>query len=139
MNGCVVELTGAGRVALHWLQRPQRVLLGVAVLWVFSAADLSLTLTERSRTFFTELNPLAAMLLTLSPEAVIVFKTALVMIGSAILLSNRMHVCAEYGCWLLVSVAGAVGLRWWMYYQHVMATFNDPAVWNGPMIALAGH
>ncbi len=130
-------LIRAGQAVVHWLRRPQRVLLGVAVLWVFSAADLSLTLTERSRAFFTELNPLAASLLAQSPGGIIIFKTALVMLGSAILLSNRMHVCAEYGCWLLVSVSCAVGLRWWMYYQHVLETFNDPAVWNDPMIALA--
>jgi len=124
------------RVRFRWLIRPRRILLGVAALWVLNVFDLGYTLLETSRSGFVELNPVAARLVGGPDRLLVLYKTALVGVGSVILLALRRHRLAEMTCWLLLAVYALVGIRWNVYYNHLMTTPSDPAEAGRPYVRM---
>jgi Domain of unknown function (DUF5658) len=121
------ELRGVALQTANWLDRPRRVLLVLAVIWVLNAFDLCFTMIEAHGRHFRELNPLAEMLLH-NPDALVAFKTSLVAIGSTILLTFRSRRIAELSCWFMLATYLYVGLRWWDYYEQLAFIQQDPAV-----------
>lgn len=113
---------------IAWLERPRRVLIVLALVWVINFFDLNFTLIESQRHFFKELNPVAAPLLH-SSSSLVLYKAALILIASVILLSHARQRIAELGAWLALSIYGYVGCCWWLYYGHVSETLNDPVVY----------
>jgi len=118
------ERTGRG---FRRLTRPRRILLALAAVWVLNVFDLGFTLLETTRQHFVEVNPVAATLLH-DPAALTAYKSALVCIGSAILLCYRRERVSEMGAWFLLCTYLAVGLRWHAYYEDVFDSLSDPAV-----------
>jgi hypothetical protein len=121
---------------LPWLNRPRRVLLALACVWVLNACDLSFTLLESTRRSFHELNPVAVHLIG-EPMLVVAYKVALVVFGSSILLALSRHRLAELSTWFLVAAYAYVAVRWAVYFEHMLETLNDPAI-DMTTLALGG-
>ena len=117
-----------------WLTRPRRILLVLGAVWVINVFDLGYTLLESMRKDFVEVNPVAAQLVGTSPSELILYKTALVVTGSVILLVHRRHRIAELGCWFLLGAYLFVAIRWWLYYEHLLEALANPAVNVDPLI-----
>ena len=117
-----------------WLSRPRRVLLVLAAVWVINVFDLGYTLIESLYSGFIEMNPVAAKLIGASPVVLVSYKTALLAVSSTILLVYRRYRVAELGCWFLLAVYVHVAVCWWLYYEHRLACFDDPAVNVDPII-----
>jgi hypothetical protein len=114
--------------SFRWLSRPRRVLLVLAAVWVINVFDLGYTLLESLHGDFVERNPVAARLMGTSPAVLVSYKTALLMISSAILLIFRRHRVAELGCWFLLTTYLYVAICWVVYYEHRLTTLQDPTV-----------
>jgi hypothetical protein len=110
------------------------VLLVLAAVWVINIFDLGYTLAESLYSGFVEMNPVAARLIGASPVVLVGYKTALLAISSTILLIYRRYRVAELGCWFLLAVYVHVGVCWWLYYEHRLASLEDPAVNVDPII-----
>jgi hypothetical protein len=108
------------RRGFGWLTRARRVLLALAAVWVLNIFDLGFTLVESSHGHFTELNPIAASILSRPDYFLIAFKLGLLTLGSIILLVLREHRLAELGCWLLLAAYLYVGARWYAYYYCLL-------------------
>ncbi len=117
-----------------WLSRPRRVLLVLAAVWVINVFDLGYTLAESLYSGFIEMNPLAAKLVAGPPAVLVSYKTALLTVSSTILLIHRRHRVAELGCWFLLGVYLYVAVCWWLYYEHRLASFDDPAINVDPVV-----
>lgn len=109
-------------------------LLALAAVWVINVFDLGYTLLESFHNEFVEMNPFAARLIGASPGALVIYKSVLLTISSTILLMYRRHRVAELGCWFLFAVYLHVAVCWWLYYEHRLASFDDPAVNIDPLI-----
>lgn len=109
------------------LNRPRRVMLLLAAVWVLNAFDLCFTIIESSGRFFRELNPMAAQLLD-TPVALATYKVSLVFMGSFILLKYRRRRISELGCWFLLFTYSYLWVRWAEYYDHLTVTLSDPCV-----------
>jgi hypothetical protein len=120
----------------RWLIRPRRVLLLLTAVWIVNIFDLGYTLLESIRRDFIEVNPLAAKLVGASPEALVVYKAALVVVSSAILLAHRRQRIAELACWFLFAIHLYVGICWARYYEDMLETLIDPAVNSDPLIGI---
>ncbi len=114
--------------AFSWLVRPRRVLLLLGAIWLLNAFDLAYTLGESERRTFREMNPLAAQLVKAPPAHLITYKSALVAVGSGLLLALRRERVAELACWFVLAVYCAVAIRWWIYFEHMLEAVVDPAV-----------
>lgn len=112
----------------NWLNRPRRVLLALAAIWIINVFDLGYTLQESLSSCFVELNPLAARLIGASPATLIAYKTLLIVGSSTILLLHRRQRVTELACWLLLSVYLCVAGCWQTYYEHRLVALDDPAV-----------
>ncbi len=99
------------------LTRPRRVLLALGAIWVISVFDLTFTLLERDNPAFTELNPLAAALLTGPTQLITAFKFGLLTLGSVIFIVLRKRRPTELACWFLLAAKVYVALRWYAYYD----------------------
>ena len=101
--------------------RTRRVLMLLAGVWALSAFDLGFTLHQAPAKYFTEMNPVAALLLDGPPVVVVVYKFGLLGVGSAILYWLRRHSIAELACWFLLTACFYVTVRWYVYYRGVLA------------------
>lgn len=111
----------------RYFARSRRVLYVLAAVWVLNVFDLQYTLIESPHQHFVEMNPVAARLLDRPPVFLVTYKTALVLVGSVILLKLRRYGAAEVGCWCVLAAYAMVALCWQQYYIHAMETFGDPA------------
>lgn len=118
----------------RWLTRPRRVLLTLAAVWVINVFDLGYTLLESLTATFIEMNPVAARLIAASPLVLVAYKVALILISSTILLIHRRKRLTELACWLLLAVYIGVAGCWRTYYDHRLASLDDPAVNVEPLI-----
>lgn len=101
------------------LNRSKRVLLVLVAVFLLNGFDLFFTLDQAQAAHFVELNPIAAQLLE-NPQALILYKFALLGIGSAIIIWFRRHSVAEWAAWFLLAACIYVGLRWHSYYEALM-------------------
>lgn len=117
-----------------WLNRPRRVLLALAAVWVISVFDLGYTLAEHGESDFVELNPLAAHLLRGPAHNVMAYKFGLLGLATAILVGLRRYAVAELACWFLLAVKVYVALRWLSYFDCLLRGYVDPLIaapWTG--------
>lgn len=108
--------------------RPQRVLLILCVVWVFSGFDLAYTQSNLMRGNFIELNPLAAMIVQNAVGGLTTYKFTMLTLGSAILYWLRTNWKAEAGTWVVLGVHGALMIWWACYHDAVAICVNDPTV-----------
>lgn len=95
--------------------RARRVLLLVLAIWVFNLFDLNFTLLACRIGGFEELNPLARTFIA-SDEALVIYKFAMVIPGTLILLFFRRRLSTEIGCWLLFAAHMGLSGMWVAYY-----------------------
>ncbi len=105
------------------LTRPRRVLWLLAAVWVLNGFDLGFTMVAHAYGHFTELNPIAADLLSQPWYYVTAFKFISLSAGSVILLMLSRHQVAELGSWLLLTAYVFVALRWYDYFGGML---DDP-------------
>lgn len=109
--------------------------MALAGIWVLGVFDLAFTLHEALSPCFTEMNPVAAWLLTQPGYMIIAYKFTMLGVGSLILLYLRMHRVAELAAWFLLAVKLYVAGRWMLYYAALIENDIDPFVpvfWFGP-------
>lgn len=121
------------RASMHrrfgrWLNRPRRVLLTLAAVWVVAVFDLGYTLAEWGTVDFVEMNPVAAKVLSQSVRMVFVFKFGLLGAGTLILLLLRRHAVAELGCWFLFATMLYVAVRWYSYFDCLLHDYVNPLI-----------
>lgn len=114
-----------------WFNRPRRVLLTLAAVWVIAVFDLGYTLAESGTQDFFELNPLAARLLGGSMHSIIAYKFGLLGFGTLILLALRRHVITELACWFLFVSKLYVAVRWYSYFDCLLHDYVNPLVVGG--------
>jgi len=108
-----------------WFNRPRRILLLLAAVWVVAVFDLGYTLAESGTADFVEMNPLAAKLLGGPQHFLMAYKFGLLSIGTGILLALRRHAAAEVGCWLLFGFKLYLGIRWYLYFDCLLSDGDD--------------
>lgn len=111
------DLRGAPPRFGDWLNRPRRILLTLASVWVISVFDLGYTLADQGTSEFVELNPIAAVLLNGPTHVITAFKFGLLGLSTAILLALRRHTIAELACWFLLAAKLYVAIRWLLYFD----------------------
>jgi hypothetical protein len=109
----------------RWLNRPRRVLLTLAAIWVVAIFDLGYTIAESSTLDFQEMNPVAAHLLRGPPTAIIAYKFGLLGLGTTILLVLRRKLIAELACWLLFAFKIYLAARWYLYFDSLLQVSGD--------------
>ena len=122
----VSALPSAPRRFGRWLNRPRRILLTLAAVWVVAVFDLGYTLAEWGTADFVESNPVAAKVLSQSVRSVFLFKFGLLGAGSLILLLLRRHPVAELGCWFLFAAMLYVAVRWYGYFDCLLHDYVNP-------------
>ena len=102
-----------------WLRRrPIRVAVLLLAVWVLNGFDLLFTILATRIGAFTELNPVAAIVLDSGNYAILAaYKISLVGLGSWILWHYRNVRFSEIGCWMMAMLYGGVALRWHRYYE----------------------
>lgn len=105
------------------MTRPRRVLWVLAAVWVLNGFDLGFTMVAHAYGHFTELNPIAAGMLSQPWYLLTAFKFISLSAGSIILLLLSRHKVAELGSWLLLSAYLFVALRWYDYFHRML---DDP-------------
>ncbi len=111
-----------------WLNRPRRVLLTLAAVWVISVFDLGFTVGQWGMMEFQELNPLAARLLDGPVHGIAAFKFGFLTSGTIILLALRRHSVAELACWFLLATKVYIAIRWFAYFDCVVHGRSNPLV-----------
>ncbi|MDX2198816.1 MAG: DUF5658 family protein [Phycisphaerae bacterium] len=111
----------------NFLNRPRRILLALAATWVVHTFDLGFTLLEANSEHFRELNPVAATLLQ-DDQAVIVYKIALLLLASVIILPLRRRHLAELATWLMLATSIYVAVRWHCYYLSLATGHINPFI-----------
>ncbi len=111
-----------------WLNRPRRVLLTLAAVWVISVFDLGFTVGQWGMIEFHELNPLAARLLDGPVHGIAAFKFGFLTSGTIILLALRRHSVAELACWFLLATKVYIAIRWFAYFDCVVHGRSNPLV-----------
>ncbi len=105
------------------LTRPRRVLFVLAAVWVLNMFDLGFTMVAHVHGHFTELNPIAAGMLSGPWYHVATFKFVSLGAGTIILLMLARHKVAELGSWLLLATYVFVAARWYRYFDDML---EDP-------------
>jgi hypothetical protein len=102
--------------------RTRRVAELIAILWVLGVADLVFTLWAHFFTPFSEMNPVANVLLrnNLIPS-LILFKLVLTAIGAQIFWRLRRYARAEVALWGIVGAYVMLTLRWSTYTVAAMS------------------
>jgi len=111
-----------------WLNRPRRVLLTLAAVWVVAIFDLGFTLGQAGTVDFAEMNPLAARLLGGPEQLIIAYKFGLLTLGTAILLWLRRHGIAELACWFLFASKVYLAVRWYSYFDCLLHGYVNPLI-----------
>jgi hypothetical protein len=120
--------SGVLRRRFAWLNRPRRMLLALAAVWVIAVFDLGFTLFERDSPEFVELNPVAAHVLSGPTHGVMAYKFGLLGLGTLILLPLRRHAVAELACWFLFVAQVYLAVRWYAYYDCVLHSHINPLI-----------
>lgn len=107
------------------LTRPRRVLFVLAAVWVLNIFDLGFTMVAHVHGHFTELNPIAAGMLSGPWYHVAAFKFVTLAAGTIILLVLARHKVAELGSWLLLATYVFVAARWYRYFGDML---DDPLI-----------
>jgi len=97
--------------------RSRRVFLLVLALWIFNLFDLNFTLLALRIGWFTEANPIARLFIG-SGDALIIFKFAMIIPASMVLLAIRRSVLTEIGCWILCAAHLLLAVSWLVYYTE---------------------
>jgi hypothetical protein len=97
-------------------RRARRVLILVLAIWVLMLFDLDFTLLACRIGGFEELNPLAQQFLG-SEQALVIYKFALTLPATAIILLLRRKLLTEIGCWTLFAAHLALTAMWVSYYS----------------------
>lgn len=105
------------------LTRSRRVLFVLAAVWVLNMFDLGFTMIAHAHGHFTELNPIAAGMLSGPWYHVAAFKFVSLGAGTIILLMLARHKVAELGSWLLLATYVFVAARWYHYFDGML---DDP-------------
>jgi hypothetical protein len=100
--------------------RRRRVIWLLAAVWLLNIFDLEFTVRAHELGSFTELNPLAAGMLSMPWSYLAAFKFISVGVGTLILMCLSRHHIAELGSWLLVAAYVFVAARWYQYYAYML-------------------
>ena len=112
------------RFPIRWIDhcRSRRMAELIILLWVLSLADLFFTIWAQRFTPFTELNPLASLLLSQNHiPLLIAVKVGLTGFGAAIFWRLRNHARAELALWGVVLVYVLLTFRWSDYTYEIAA------------------
>ncbi|MEP0842758.1 MAG: hypothetical protein HRF43_08605, partial [Phycisphaerae bacterium] len=85
--------------------------------WIINLFDLCLTLLAEQQNMLVEMNPLAARVIPHGPLAVVVYKFAMLSIGTGVLWYCRRHWVTEPAVWMYVFLC--IGLSFW--WRRVLA------------------
>ena len=107
------------------LTRTRRVLWVLAAVWVLNMFDLGFTIVAHVYGHFTELNPIAASMLSGPWYHLATFKFVTLAAGTIILLMLARHKVAELGSWLLLATYVFVAARWYRYFDDML---DDPLI-----------
>ncbi|MGB9626498.1 MAG: DUF5658 family protein [Phycisphaerae bacterium] len=128
MRAAVADNRGEGWCRRFHRNRPRRVLLLLAAVWIVQGFDLGFTLVAHQSGTFAELNPAGGWLLQRGPVAVIVFKAALVLLASVILWCGRTRLLSECLLWLVAAACVGLALRWRDYFTFFHENAHDIAI-----------
>lgn len=101
--------------------RPRRILLLLLGLWLTNLVDARLTLEAHGQGLLYELNPVASILLNVSPAGLFAYKLGLVLFGSLLLWQCRQHRIAELAAWFTSLTYVAVCLHWQTCYNTFLS------------------
>jgi hypothetical protein len=127
----------AGRAAWMTRLRAHRVLLLLIGLWIINAFDLVLTVIAQANGLLVEINPIAARVLPFGYLAIVVYKTALVAIGSAALLSIRRRPIAEVTAAVMLAVYSLVAFQWKLCFELYDLTHSS-TIGSADLTAVGG-
>lgn len=127
----------AGRTAWMSRLRAHRVLLLLIGLWIINAFDLVLTGIAQSNGLLVESNPIAARVLPFGYLAIVVYKTVLVAVGSAALLSIRRRPIAEVTAAVMLAVYSLVAFQWKLCFDVYDLTHSS-TVGSADLTAVGG-
>jgi hypothetical protein len=108
--------------------RPRRILLLLAAVWIMQGFDLGFTVVAHRCESFAELNPVARWALQRGATGAIVYKVTLVLLGSVILWCCRRRVLSECLLWLVVAACVGLSLRWRDYFHYFVEDAQGAAV-----------
>ncbi len=133
---------GAPR-AQHQRARGRRLAWLLIAIWIVHLFDLGFTLMAREHQFLVEMNPLAALLVPHGPAAIVLYKVALLLVGTAALWYARRSPLSEPATWVYVSLCVLLAMWWYRVYDgvnrewtsfHIAAQF-DP--YHDPLLIAA--
>jgi len=98
----------------HWVasSRAHRVLCLIVGIWLLNGFDLSLTILANQHGLLHEQNPFARRFLEHGAFSIMLFKVALVAIGSYPLLRFRRTRIAELGALVVLGAYAMLAVRW---------------------------
>src|SRR4051812_45195766 len=105
----------------------------LAILWILALADLFFTVWAHLFTPFTELNPLARLMLVRNMLlALVLYKLTVTLIGSTIFWRLRGHRCAGLALLAVILVYVFLAMRWSDYTDGTIADISA-LVRDGPV------
>lgn len=112
------QLGWVGRL-VDWVvaSRSHRVLCLLSGVWLISAFDVVLTVLAHHQGLLHESNPIAARILPHGPLAILLYKLALVVFASSVLLVHRRRLLSEISATLVLLVSVAVAVQWRLCYE----------------------
>jgi len=138
MRAAIADKPGESWCRRFHRNRPRRVLLLLAAVWIVQGFDLGFTLVAYQSGTFAELNPAGGWLLQRGPVAVIVFKAALVLLASVILWCGRTRLLSECLLWLVAAACVGLALRWRDYFTFFHENVHDIAIVQSDEFCIAG-
>lgn len=108
--------------------RPRRVLLLLAAVWIVQGFDLGFTIIAHQGGTFAELNPAASWALQRGATGAIIYKGVLVGAASVILWCCRKRALSECLLWLVVAACVGLSLRWRDYFAYFADSSHDVAI-----------
>jgi hypothetical protein len=107
--------------------RPARMLLLISALWLVNLFDVNLTILAHRQGLLEEANPLALRVLSLGPEALVIYKIVLVAIGTGMLWLVRRHRLAEVTAWGMLAAYVFVAIHWGECYEMYVMIMGGAA------------
>ncbi len=134
----IVRLTGAtesARINLAFQHdRPFRMVVLLAVVFVLNMFDLAFTQTQLIRGNFAEANVFATAAVDHGPAGIAAYKVLLFGAGAVILYRCRRHWQSEAGAWVLLTCYSALMVRWMIYLSIIEVCISDPVVGAPPLL-----